>query len=186
MISSGSEPLQTAGLQCLTFSLFSFLLLCSETVSVELEPRTGVVSAPDDKRDKHGAAAEWRWQGKDRGFEAKPAPLPLCPLQIPCRLSWERTRASAIRNQLTFSQCFVCNIGLQITNLSGLLACRKQQRNRVNHHVHTQYQRKWCQVSFNCAHGIIHSTSWRSFNSSTSNWHVLRLAMLVLVSTLTK
>jgi hypothetical protein len=39
------------------------------------------------------------WQGKTEELGEKPAPVPLCPPQIPYRLNRARTRASAVRRR---------------------------------------------------------------------------------------
>jgi hypothetical protein len=47
----------------------------------------------------NGALVEWNWQGKTEVLGEKPVPVPLCPPQIPHKLTWDRTRASAVRGQ---------------------------------------------------------------------------------------
>jgi hypothetical protein len=44
----------------------------------------------------NGAPVEWNWQGKAEELGEKPVPVPLCPPQIPRRLTRDRTRASAV------------------------------------------------------------------------------------------
>jgi hypothetical protein len=39
---------------------------------------------------------EWNWQGKTEVLGEKPVPVPLCPPQIPHRLTRDRTRAFAV------------------------------------------------------------------------------------------
>jgi hypothetical protein len=43
------------------------------------------------------APVEWNWQGKTEVLEEKPVPVPLCPPQIPHRLTQDRTQPSAVR-----------------------------------------------------------------------------------------
>jgi hypothetical protein len=45
------------------------------------------------------ATVEWYWQGKTEELGERPVPLPLCPPQIPHRLTRARTRASAVRGR---------------------------------------------------------------------------------------
>jgi hypothetical protein len=42
------------------------------------------------------APVEWNWQGKTEVLGEKPAPVPLCPPQIPYGLTRDRTRACAV------------------------------------------------------------------------------------------
>jgi hypothetical protein len=44
----------------------------------------------------NGAPVEWKWRGKTEVLGEKPVPMPLCPLQIPHKLTQDRTRASAL------------------------------------------------------------------------------------------
>jgi hypothetical protein len=44
----------------------------------------------------NGAPVEWNWQAKTDELREKPVPVPLCPPQIPHRLTRDRTRASAV------------------------------------------------------------------------------------------
>jgi hypothetical protein len=45
----------------------------------------------------NGAPGEWNWQGKTEVLTEKIVPVPLCPSQISHQLTWDRTRASAVR-----------------------------------------------------------------------------------------
>jgi hypothetical protein len=49
--------------------------------------------------DGYGAMVGWYWQGKTEELGEKPAPVPLCPPQIPHGSTLARTRASALRGQ---------------------------------------------------------------------------------------
>jgi hypothetical protein len=42
------------------------------------------------------APVEWNWQQKTEVLGKKPVPEPLCPLQIPHGLTWDRSRASVV------------------------------------------------------------------------------------------
>jgi hypothetical protein len=42
---------------------------------------------------------EWNWQGKTEVLREKPVPVPLCPPQIPHRLTRDRTRVFAVRGR---------------------------------------------------------------------------------------
>jgi hypothetical protein len=47
----------------------------------------------------NGARVEQNWQGKTEVLGEKPVLLPLCPPQISHGLTWDRTRASAVRGR---------------------------------------------------------------------------------------
>jgi hypothetical protein len=53
-----------------------------------------ILSAPDD--DECGAVSRMKIGGGNRRTRRKPAPVPLCPPQIPHDLTWPRTRAAAV------------------------------------------------------------------------------------------
>jgi hypothetical protein len=57
-----------------------------------------VVPAPDID-DDYGAAGEMRTGRGNRSTRRKPAPVPLCPPQIPHDLTWDRIRAAAVGSQ---------------------------------------------------------------------------------------
>jgi hypothetical protein len=46
--------------------------------------------------DEYGVFGEMRTSRGNRSNERKPAPMPLCPIQIPHDLTWARTRTSAV------------------------------------------------------------------------------------------
>jgi hypothetical protein len=52
-----------------------------------------IVPAPDDEC---GAFSGMRTGRRNRSTRRKPAPMPLCPPQIPHDLVWDRTRAAAV------------------------------------------------------------------------------------------
>jgi hypothetical protein len=54
-----------------------------------------IVPAPDDD-DECGAVGGMRIGRGNRSTRRKPAPVPLCPPQIPHHLTWARTRAAAV------------------------------------------------------------------------------------------
>jgi hypothetical protein len=62
------------------------------TVSLLYQPRM-----IDD--DDYGAVGGMRIGGGNRSTQRKPAPVPLCPPQIPHHLTWDRTRAAAVGSQ---------------------------------------------------------------------------------------
>jgi hypothetical protein len=64
----------------------------SATVGVIYKPRM-----IDD--DDNGAVGGMRIGRGNRSTRRKPAPVPLCPPQIPRDLTWDRTRAAAVGNQ---------------------------------------------------------------------------------------
>jgi hypothetical protein len=47
----------------------------------------------------YGAVGGMRIDRGNRSTRRKPAPVPLCPPQIPHDLTWDRTRAAAVRSQ---------------------------------------------------------------------------------------
>jgi hypothetical protein len=47
----------------------------------------------------YGAVGGMRIGRGNRSTRRKPAPVPLCPPQIPHDLTWDRTRAAAVGNQ---------------------------------------------------------------------------------------
>jgi hypothetical protein len=52
----------------------------------------------DDDDDESGAVGGIRCKGS-RSTPRKPAPVPLCPPQIPHGLTWARTRSAAVGNR---------------------------------------------------------------------------------------
>jgi hypothetical protein len=64
----------------------------SATVSLLYQPRM-----IDD--NDYGAVGGMRIGRGNRSTRRKPAPVPLCPLQIPHDLTWDRTRAAEVGNQ---------------------------------------------------------------------------------------
>jgi hypothetical protein len=61
------------------------------------------------------ALVEWNWQGKTEVLGENPVPVPLCPPQIPHGLTWNWTRASAVRGR-RLTACL--SHGTAILNLS--------------------------------------------------------------------
>jgi hypothetical protein len=49
--------------------------------------------------DEYGAVGGMRIRRRNRSTRRKPAPVPLCPPQIPHDLTWDRTRAAAVGSQ---------------------------------------------------------------------------------------
>jgi hypothetical protein len=49
--------------------------------------------------DDYGAVGGMRIGRGNRSTRIKPAPVPLCPQQIPHDLTWDRTRAAAVGSQ---------------------------------------------------------------------------------------
>jgi hypothetical protein len=49
--------------------------------------------------DDYGAVGGMRIGRGNRSTRKKPAPVPLCPPQIPHNLTWDRTRAAAVGSQ---------------------------------------------------------------------------------------
>jgi hypothetical protein len=49
--------------------------------------------------DDYGAVGGMRIGRENRSTRRKPAPVPLCPPQIPHYLAWDRTRAAVVGNQ---------------------------------------------------------------------------------------
>jgi hypothetical protein len=74
---------------------------------VRLSPGTAatvwpIVPAPDMIDDDDcGAVGGMRIGRGNRSTRRKPAPVPLCPLQIPHDLTWARTRAAAVGSRAT-------------------------------------------------------------------------------------
>jgi hypothetical protein len=64
----------------------------SATVGLLYQPRM-----IDD--DDYGAVGGMRIDKGNRSTRRKPAPVPLCPPQIPHDLTWDRTRAAAVGSQ---------------------------------------------------------------------------------------
>jgi hypothetical protein len=60
-----------------------------------MRPLAGLMSTPR----WHGAAAEWYWLGKTDERRGKPDPVSRSPPQIPQRLPWKWTWASAMRSR---------------------------------------------------------------------------------------
>jgi hypothetical protein len=84
----------------LIYNKFSFSLV--SLGGVKLSPlgtsaTVGLLYQPrmiDD--DDYGAVGGMRIGRGNRSTRRKPAPLPLCPLQIPHDLTWDRTRPAAV------------------------------------------------------------------------------------------
>jgi hypothetical protein len=66
----------------------------------------GLLYQPRMIDDDYGAFGGMRIGRGNRSARRKPAPVPLCPPQIPHDLTWDRTRAAADRasKSLTFPQ----------------------------------------------------------------------------------
>jgi hypothetical protein len=79
---------------------FSFLFPGLEWDWVHLvrRPLIGLLCQPR-MIDGYGAIGGIRIDRGNRSTRRKPAPVPLCPLQIPHDLTWVRTRAAAVGSQ---------------------------------------------------------------------------------------
>jgi hypothetical protein len=64
----------------------------SATIGLLYQPRM-----IDD--DDYGAVGGMRIGKGNRSTQRKPAPVPLCPPQIPHALTWDRTRAASVGSQ---------------------------------------------------------------------------------------
>jgi hypothetical protein len=67
------------------------------------------------------ATVEWYWQEKTEELGEKPVPVPLCPPQIPHGLTWERTRASAVRGRRLTTWAFLGNLHVAVSCCSRVL-----------------------------------------------------------------
>jgi hypothetical protein len=65
---------------------------------LELGPPMGLFFIPHDMWVWR-ATVELYWQGKTEELGENPVPVPLCPVQSPQRLTWARTRDSAVRGR---------------------------------------------------------------------------------------
>jgi hypothetical protein len=80
---------------------FSFLGWC-ETVHLVRRPLIGLLYQPrmvdddDDDDDECGAVGGMRTGRGNRSTRRKPAPVPLCPPQVPHILTWARTLAATV------------------------------------------------------------------------------------------
>jgi hypothetical protein len=59
----------------------------------------GLLYQPRMIDDDYGAVGGMRIGRRNRSTRRKPAPVPLCPPQIPHDLRWDRTRAAAVESQ---------------------------------------------------------------------------------------
>jgi hypothetical protein len=83
--------------------LGSFLFLVS-LGGVRLSPlgtsaTVGLLYQPQMIDEEYGAVGGLRIGRGNRSTQRKPAPMPLCPPQIPHDLSWDRTLAAAVGSQ---------------------------------------------------------------------------------------
>jgi hypothetical protein len=83
------------------YSFFSFL---ASLGGVRLSPlgtsaTVGLLYEPRMIDDDYGAVGGIRIGRGKRSTWRKPAPVPLCPPQIPHDLTWDRTRAAAMGSQ---------------------------------------------------------------------------------------
>jgi hypothetical protein len=76
-----------------------FLLVGWDWVHLVLRPLFGLLYQPQMIHDECGAIDGMRIGRGDRSTQRKPAPVPLCPPQIPHDLTWARTRVAAVGNQ---------------------------------------------------------------------------------------
>jgi hypothetical protein len=65
-------------------------------VNLVRRPLTGLLHQPRTIDDECGAVGGMRIGRGNRITRRKPAPVPLCPPQIPLGLTWARTRAAAV------------------------------------------------------------------------------------------
>jgi hypothetical protein len=82
----------------LCVSLISFLGW-GETESTWYVGHYDLLYQPRTIDDECGAVGGMRIGRGNRSTRRKPAPVPLCPPQIPHDLTWVRTRAAAVRSQ---------------------------------------------------------------------------------------
>jgi hypothetical protein len=81
----------------LMFSFFSFLGWGETESTWYSRPLIGLVYQPQTIDDYEcGAVGGMRTGRANRSTRRKPAPVPLCPPQIPHDLTWARTRAATI------------------------------------------------------------------------------------------
>jgi hypothetical protein len=59
----------------------------------------GLLYQPQMIDDDYGVVGGMRIGKGNRSTRRKPAPVPLCPSQIPHDLTWDRTRAAAVGSQ---------------------------------------------------------------------------------------
>jgi hypothetical protein len=85
-------------LKFISRSLFFFLGWGWDWVHLVRRPLTGLFYHPRmiDDDEECGAFDGMRIGRGNRSTRRKPAPVPLCPSQIPHDLTWARTRASAV------------------------------------------------------------------------------------------
>jgi hypothetical protein len=55
-----------------------------------------ILPAPNDNVDKYRAVSRMRIRKGKRRTRRKPAPVPICPSQIPRDLTWDRNQAVAL------------------------------------------------------------------------------------------
>jgi hypothetical protein len=79
--------------------LFFIFLMGWDWVHSVLRPLIGLLYQPRMIDDECGAVGGMRIGRGNRSTGRKPAPAPLCPLQIPRDLAWDRIRAAAVRSQ---------------------------------------------------------------------------------------
>jgi hypothetical protein len=72
---------------------------CVETMSRNYGHQRAYCSSPRWYMSM-GMTVEWHGQGKTEEIGERPVPVPLCPQQIPHRLTRDRTQVSAVRGRL--------------------------------------------------------------------------------------
>jgi hypothetical protein len=76
--------------------LFSFSGVGWDWVHLVRRPLTGLLYQPRMADDECGAVGGMKIDNGNRSTLREPAPVPLCPPQIPHYLTWARTRAAAV------------------------------------------------------------------------------------------
>jgi hypothetical protein len=84
-------------------------------------PLTGLLYQPRTIDDECGAVGGMRIGRKNRSTRRKPAPVPLCPPQIPHDLTWDRTLAAAVGSRRAMSRPEKLGNFSQRRNLQALL-----------------------------------------------------------------
>jgi hypothetical protein len=86
----------------LVFFSFSFSLGGVRLSPLGMSATVGLLDQPRMIDDDYGAVGGMRIGRGNRSTRRKPAPVPLCPPQIPHDLTWDRTRAATVGSrQLT-------------------------------------------------------------------------------------
>jgi hypothetical protein len=74
-------------------------MLCTSATIWRVIPTPDDDDGDDDDGNWCGAVSGMRTGGGNRSTQRKPAPVPLCPLQIPHDLTWDQTWATTMGSQ---------------------------------------------------------------------------------------